>query len=101
MGQLPEQMEANLRALDRLQTELTATDDLLHGQGDRLSRTEKSIKEYEAGGTAGADSDNPKSVNTVMDPLVARLHELERRLDLAPDRMEGDLSRHRRHEAGD
>lgn len=80
MGQLPEQMEANLRALDRLQTELTATDDLLHGQGDRLSRTEKSIKEYEAGGTAGVDSDNPKSVNTVMDPLVARLHELERRL---------------------
>ena len=80
MGQLPEQMEANLRALDRLQSELTATDDLLHGQSDRLSRTEKSIKEYEAGGTIGADSDNPKSVNTVLDPQVARLHELERRL---------------------
>lgn len=80
MGQLPEQMEANLRALDRLQTELTATDDLLHGQSDRLGKTEKSIKEYEAGGTTGAESDNPKSANTVVDPLVARLHELERRL---------------------
>ncbi|MGE3978504.1 MAG: GumC family protein, partial [Nitrospira sp.] len=80
MGQLPEQMEANLRALDRLQAELTATDDLLHGQADRLSRVEKSIKEYEASGGTTADSDNPKSVNSVMDPLVARLRELERRL---------------------
>jgi len=80
MGQLPEQMEANLRALDRLQTELTATDDLLHRETDRLSKVEKSIKEYEASGGTSADSDNPKSVNTVMNPLVARLHELERRL---------------------
>lgn len=80
MGQLPEQMEANLRTLDRLQTELTATDDLLHRQSDRLSRVEKSIKEYEASGGTAADTDNPKSVNTVVDPLVVRLHELERRL---------------------
>lgn len=80
MGQLPEQMEANLRALDRLQGELTATDDLLHGQADRLSRVEKSIKEYEASGSTSTDSDNPRSANTVIDPLAARLHELERRL---------------------
>lgn len=81
MGQLPEQMEANLRTLDRLQTELTATDDLLHSQSERLSRTEKSIKEYETSGSTGAGSDNPRAVNTVVvDPLAARLHELERRL---------------------
>jgi succinoglycan biosynthesis transport protein ExoP len=80
MGQLPEQMEANLRALDRLQTELTSTDDLLHSQTDRLNRVEKSIKEYEASGGTNVDSDNSKSAHTVMDPLVARLHELERRL---------------------
>ncbi|MDF0643843.1 MAG: AAA family ATPase [Nitrospira sp.] len=81
MGQLPEQMEANLRALDRLQTELTATDDLLHGQTDRLRRVEKSIKEYEASEGTSADSDNPRSVKTtVLNPLLARLHELERRL---------------------
>ncbi len=80
MGQLPEQMEATLRALDRLQTELNATDDLQHRESDRLSRVEKSIKEYEASGGTAANSDNPKSVHTVMDPLVARLHELERRL---------------------
>ncbi|BFU93485.1 MAG: putative Lipopolysaccharide biosynthesis protein [Nitrospira sp.] len=80
MGQLPEQMEANLRALDRLQTDLTATDDLLHGQTDRLNKVEKSIKEYEASGGTSADSDNSKPVTTVINPLVARLHELERRL---------------------
>ncbi|MBS0182675.1 MAG: AAA family ATPase [Nitrospira sp.] len=80
MGQLPEQMEANLRALDRLQAELNSTDDLLHGQSDRLSRVEKSIMEYETSGGTTADSDNPKSVNSAMDPLVARLRELERRL---------------------
>jgi len=80
MGQLPEQMEANLRTLDRLQTELTATDDLLHRQSDRLNRVEKSIKEYEASGGTAADTDNPQAVNTVVDPLVVRLHELERRL---------------------
>jgi polysaccharide chain length determinant protein (PEP-CTERM system associated) len=80
MGQLPEQMEANLRTLDRLQTELTATDDLLHRQSDRLSKVEKSIKEYEVSGGVGGDSDNSRAVTTVMDPLVVRLHELERRL---------------------
>lgn len=81
MGQLPEQMEANLRTLDRLQAELTSTEDLLHSQTDRLSRVEKSIKEYEASGGTGIDRDNPKSAHTVViDPLVARLQELERRL---------------------
>ncbi|MDF0673231.1 MAG: AAA family ATPase [Nitrospira sp.] len=80
MGQLPEQMETNLRTLDRLQMELTSTDDLLHGQTDRLSRVETLIKEYEVSGGTGANSDNPKTVNTAMDPLAVRLQELERRL---------------------
>ena len=80
MGLLPEQMEANLRALDRLQSELTATDDLLHAQTDRLGIVEKSIKEYEASGTARGDSGSQPSTHAGMDPLVARLRELERRL---------------------
>jgi len=80
MGQLPEQMEANLRALDRLQTELTATDDLLHGQTDRLGTLEKSIKEYEASGTIRTDSDGSKLLQAGIDPLVLRLRELERTL---------------------
>lgn len=80
IGLLPEQMEANLRALDRLQTELTATDDLLHSQTDRLATVEKSIKEYEASGTVQAEPGNPSSAHAGMDPLVIRLRELERHL---------------------
>ncbi len=80
IGLLPEQMEANLRALDRLQAELTATDDLLHSQTDKLSTVEKSIKEYEASGTTRADPGAPTSTHAGMDPLVARLRELDRRL---------------------
>ena len=76
IGHLPEQMEANLRALDRLQTDMNATDDLFHGQTDKLSTVEKSIKEYEASGTTQAVPGTPTS----MDPLVGRLRELERKL---------------------
>ena len=80
IGLLPEQMEANLRALDRLQTELTATDDLLHSQTDKLSTVEKAIKEYEASGTIRTEPGASASAHTGMDPLVVRLRELERRL---------------------
>jgi polysaccharide chain length determinant protein (PEP-CTERM system associated) len=80
IGLLPEQMEANLRALDRLQTELNATQDLLHSQNERLGTVEKAIKEYEASGTIRGESGNASSSHTGMDPLVVRLRELERRL---------------------
>ena len=80
IGLLPEQMEANLRALDRLQTELTATTDLIHSQTDKLSTVEKSIKEYEASGTIRTEPGTSTSAHTGMDPLVVRLRELERKL---------------------
>ncbi len=70
IGLLPEQMEANLRALDRLQTELNATQDLLHSQTERLGAVEKAIKEYEASGTIRGESGNASSAHTGMDPLV-------------------------------
>lgn len=80
IGLLPEQMEANLRSLDRLQTELTATDDLMHSLNDKLGTVEKAIKEYEASGTVHADPGSPPSAHVGMDPLVVRLRELERKL---------------------
>ena len=80
IGFLPEQMEANLRALDRLQVDLNATDELIHGQTDKLSLIEKSIKEYEASGTTQAVSGAPTTAHAGMDPLVGRLRELERTL---------------------
>ena len=80
IGLLPEQMEANLRALDRLQSDLNATDDMLHKQTDKLSMVEKSIKEYEASGTTQATSGTPGAAQASMDPLLMRLRELEKNL---------------------
>ena len=77
MGLLPEQMEANLRALDRLQTDLSATDELIHSLTDKVSLAGKSIKEYEASGTTQGAS---ATSHAGMDPLVGRLRELERTL---------------------
>jgi polysaccharide biosynthesis transport protein len=80
IGLLPEQMEANLRALDRLQLDLNATEDMLHKETDRLSLVEKSIKEYEASGTTQNGLGTPGNSHTSADPLLARLRELQKHL---------------------
>jgi len=80
MGLLPEQMEANLRALDRLQMELNTTTDLLRNRGDKLSMVERLVNEYDASEATRAEFDAPRSVRKDLDPLVVRLRELERRL---------------------
>ena len=79
-GLLPEQMEANLRSLDRLQADLNATDELTRSVTDKVSLVEKSIKEYEAGGTAQGASGTTATSPAGMDPLIGRLRELERNL---------------------
>ena len=79
-GLLPEQMEANLRSLDRLQSDLNATDELIHSLTDKVSSVEKFIKEYEAGGTAQGASGTTATSPAGMDPLIGRLRELERNL---------------------
>ena len=81
VGRLPEQMESNLRALDRLQMELNQTNDLLHSRSDKLSSVERLIKEYEESEGTRVESDYPKSTKKKdPDPLLIRLRELERRL---------------------
>ena len=80
VGLLPEQMNANLRVLDRMQIELNATNDALHGQTERLGSIENSIREYQASMAARMDLDDSKSLSRNVDPLVTRLNELERRL---------------------
>ena len=80
IGLLPEQMEANLRSLDRLQTDLNATDELTHSLTDKVSLVEKSIKEYEASGTTQGASGATATSHAGMDPLIGRLRELERNL---------------------
>lgn len=80
IGLLPEQMEANLRALDRLQSDLNATDELFHKQTDRLSLVEKSIKEYESNGSTQTGIGPNGTTHTSVDPLIVRLRELEKHL---------------------
>ena len=46
IGELPGQMEANLRTLDRLQTDLTISSESLNKAGERLTALEKAIKEF-------------------------------------------------------
>jgi capsular exopolysaccharide synthesis family protein len=45
MGELPQQMEANLRTIDRLQTDLTNSSEALNKKEEQLAGLEKSIKE--------------------------------------------------------
>jgi polysaccharide chain length determinant protein (PEP-CTERM system associated) len=80
IGLLPEQMEANLRALDRLQSDLNATDELLHKQTDRLGLVEKSIKEYETSGATQSAIGTSGAGHSAVDPLVLRLRDLEKQL---------------------
>lgn len=80
VGLLPDQIDGNLRVLDRLQIELNAANDSLHSQTDKLSSLEKSIGEYRASMAARQEPDDQKSAHRNIDPLVVRLQELERRL---------------------
>ena len=78
MGELPGQTEANLRALDRLQSDRTAISEGLGRLNDRLGMVDKAMKEYE---TTGATSPGlPASQGRGGDPVVIRLKELERNL---------------------
>jgi len=56
LGELPQHMEANLRTLDRLQTELTSSSESLNKLGERLTALEKTIKEFSDLGPMGTVS---------------------------------------------
>src|SRR5256712_4388292 len=80
MGELPQQTDANLRALDRLQTDLIAATESVHRLVDRQNMIQKAIGEYQATGTLDASSTAGVGGHAAIDPLVARLRELERNL---------------------
>ncbi|HMS82103.1 MAG TPA: AAA family ATPase [Nitrospira sp.] len=46
IGELPAQLEANLRTLDRLQADLTSSSESLNKAGERLTALEKAIREF-------------------------------------------------------
>jgi len=77
MGELPQQTEANLRALDRLQSDLTTVNENMQRLSDRLTTVEKAILDYERFGRT-----NSLLVGGTIepDPLFRRLKELKEKL---------------------
>jgi polysaccharide chain length determinant protein (PEP-CTERM system associated) len=82
MGELPEQVQANVSALDRLSLQHGATLDVLQRAADRLSLIEKTFKEYEAlGPTTAGTVQGPGGAVVADSPLLLlRLKELEKTL---------------------
>lgn len=77
VGQLPQQTEANLRALDRLHDDLNAVSESIHRQSDRLALVENALAKYlEFGVTIPALVNGPVQPN----PSFARLNELKSKL---------------------
>jgi polysaccharide chain length determinant protein (PEP-CTERM system associated) len=77
MGKLPQQMEANLRALDRLQADLGTTSEGIQRLSDRLALVEKGIKDYERFGSTNIAL---LAGRTEPDSLFRRLKELKEKL---------------------
>jgi polysaccharide chain length determinant protein (PEP-CTERM system associated) len=80
MGELPEQVQANLSALDRLSLQHGTTLDALQRAADRLSLIEKTFKEYEALGPTTAGTVQGTGGAVVVDSPLLRLKELEKTL---------------------
>jgi len=84
MGELPQQMEANLRTLDRLQADLTNSTESLSKKEERLSALEKTIKEfsdYAPTGVVPFDRDRRVGDARPIDPRPSRLRELKQKLN--------------------
>lgn len=74
LGQLPEQMDSNVRAIDRLESEVMSQQEMEKALNLRLESVDKAIRAYEDptsdAGPTGASRD----------PRVSRIKELERKL---------------------
>jgi uncharacterized protein involved in exopolysaccharide biosynthesis len=80
MGELPQQLEANLRTLDRLQTDLTNSTESLNKMGERLTSLDRAIREfsdYAPTGMVPLDRDRKAGDARPIDPRSARLRELK------------------------
>jgi polysaccharide biosynthesis transport protein len=80
IGELPQQIEANLRSLDRIQLELGATSEGIQNLSGRLSGIEKQINEYKVTGRTSSMNEGGQTNQGRTDPLISRLVELERTL---------------------
>ena len=84
LGELPGQLESNLRALDRLQGEKASLQESLNTLSMRLELIQKSIHDYESIAGALAELPTPEIRNVVpevMDPLERERVRLEKELE--------------------
>jgi polysaccharide chain length determinant protein (PEP-CTERM system associated) len=77
IGELPQQTDANLRTLDRLQGDLNSVDESIQRNSDKLAMVEKAMQDYRLYGRQ-----NPAFMSGSMepDPLFRRLKELREKL---------------------
>jgi polysaccharide chain length determinant protein (PEP-CTERM system associated) len=77
IGELPQQTDANLRTLDRLQGEINSVNEGIQRHTDKLTMVEKAMQEYRLYGRQ-----NPAFMSGSMDPdpLFRRLKELREKL---------------------
>jgi polysaccharide chain length determinant protein (PEP-CTERM system associated) len=80
MGELPQQMEANLRTLDRLHQDVIATRENIQAAKNKIELLAQQIKETAAVAAQGMTQAPASSQTHGGDPLIARLTELERTL---------------------
>jgi len=80
LGELPQQIDANLRKLDRLQDDMRSQSEQAQNLANRLAQIDKSIKDYEETGEISSDSPVGGSSKRNKDPRLGRIKELERRL---------------------
>ncbi len=81
--ELPEQKEANLRTLDRLQTELNTTVEAIHSLTSRqrlFEKTAAQYEQYEMKDSSSSQSVPPLRNQPVQDPLAIRLSEVQKQL---------------------
>ena len=84
IGELPDQMEASLRTLDRLQTDFMASGESLKRVGERLTDLDKSIREFsELGQTdmVPVERSGHMGGTKPLDPHSARLEQLKQKLN--------------------
>jgi len=84
VGELPGQLDANLRSLDRLQEERNRLTETINGINVRLQLLRKSMKEYEsiAAPLAEMAQINPEEIGPVQgsDPVRSQLRKMEEEL---------------------
>ncbi len=80
LGELPQQIDANLHKLDRLQDDMKSQSDLAQTLSSRLIQLDKAIRDYEETGEASDVPGVSGSTKRNKDPRLARIKELERRM---------------------